>query len=902
MTRTLYWVCICCGIWACWHNSWAQNSGALVPLEQVMSARIPRQYTIADVEVKGAHFFDKNLVLSLAHLNIGKKITLPGGSEISKGISNLWRQRIFENVQVYLLKVEERSVFLRIDVQEKPRLSRIIYKGVRKGEQEELNPKFSGYKSKIFTSQTQRNVHEQLRKFYGEKGFLNPSITLETRPDSVYNNSVILVIKLDRGNKNKIENIEFFNNHALSNYELRLSFSETKVLPRLSLFSDSRRFIYGKLKRNSFVNFIKQGVFLSPSRTLKFIDPYFRWNIFAGAKFNQAKYQQDKEKLIETYNSIGYRDARISKDTVYLNAKKRLNIEVKVDEGRKYYFGDISFHGNTKYSDSVLRMILGIKKGDVYDMNLLYSKIGKRQTPEGGEDIGSLYLDDGYLFFRADPIEKRIYGDTIDYEIRIVEGPQATIKNVNIVGNEKTKDFVIRRELRTFPGDKFSRSALIRSQRELANLKFFNPEKIGIVPTPNMEDGTVDITYSVEEKSADQLELAAGYSQLIGFTGTAGITFNNFAIRDIFKRQAWKPIPAGDGEQLSLRVQSNGPSYVSGSLGFVEPWIGNKRRITLSVNGAYTFYGSLFDPRTGQVNFNNTGFSNMRIFSSGVALGKQVKWPDDYFTISAGVNFVQYYLKNYALFPQFSNGVSTNINLKLSISRVSIDQALFPHSGSSINFTAQYTPPYSAFSSVGQINPFSFIEYQKYKLFMDWYIPITKPLGVDKNRQLILKLSAKYGYITHYKANVPLSPFERFQLGDEGLFNQGNFLGFDIIAQRGYYVYDNSNPKINPQQQATTNFFSLFNKYVAELRYPITTNPSATIFGMAYFEAANGWHSFKDYNPLNLRRSVGVGVRFFLPALGMLGFDYALGIDRIQTGRPLGDAFRFHFILGFEPD
>lgn len=867
-----------------------------------MSARIPRQYTIADVEVKGAHFFDKNLVLSLAHLNIGKKITLPGGSEISKGISNLWRQRIFENVQVYLLKVEERSVFLRIEVQEKPRLSRIIYKGVRKGEQEELNPKFSGYKSKIFTSQTQRNIHEQLRKFYGEKGFLNPSITLETRPDSVYNNSVILVIKLDRGSKNKIENIEFFNNQALSSYELRASFSETKVLPRLSLFSDSRRFLYGKLKRNSFVNFIKQGIFLSPSRTLKFIDPYFRWNIFAGAKFNQAKYQQDKEKLIETYNSVGYRDARIAKDTVYLNAKKRLNIEVKVDEGRKYYFGDISFHGNTKYSDSVLRMILGIKKGDVYDMDLLYSKIGKRQTPEGGEDIGSLYLDDGYLFFRADPIEKRIYGDTIDYEIRIVEGPQATIKNVNIVGNEKTKDFVIRRELRTFPGDKFSRSALIRSQRELANLKFFNPEKIGIVPTPNMEDGTVDITYSVEEKSADQLELAAGYSQLIGFTGTAGITFNNFAIRDIFKRQAWKPIPAGDGEQLSLRVQSNGPSYVSGSLGFVEPWIGNKRRITLSVNGAYTFYGSLFDPRTGQVNFNNTGFSNMRIFSSGVALGKQVKWPDDYFTISAGVNFVQYYLKNYALFPQFSNGVSTNINLRLSVSRVSIDQALFPHSGSSINFTAQYTPPYSAFSSVGQINPFSFIEYQKYKLFMDWYIPITKPLGVDKNRQLILKLSAKYGYITHYKANVPLSPFERFQLGDEGLFNQGNFLGFDIIAQRGYYVYDNSNPKINPQQQATTNFFSLFNKYVAELRYPITTNPSATIFGMAYFEAANGWHSFKDYNPLNLRRSVGVGVRFFLPALGMLGFDYALGIDRIQAGRPLGDAFRFHFILGFEPD
>lgn len=874
----------------------------MVSLENILNSRIPRQYTIADVQVNGARFFDKNLLLSLAHLNIGKKITLPGGSEISKGISNLWRQKVFENVHVYLVKVEERSVFLQIDVEEKPRLSRIIYKGVRKGEQEELNPKFTQYKSKIFTLQTRRNIYEQLRKYYGDKGFLNPSISLETVADSVYDNSIILLIKLNRGNKNKIENIVFFNNQALTNYELRSSFSETKVLPRFSLFSDENNFLLGKLKNPPLLDFFQKGIFLSPSRSLKFFDPYFRWNIFAGAKFNQEKYFQDKEKLLELYNSIGYRDARIKQDTVYLNDKERLNIELLIEEGRRYYFGDISFHGNTKYSDSILRLVLGINKGDIYDMNLLYSKIGKRQSAEGGDDIGALYLDDGYLFFRADPIEKRIYGDTIDYEIRIIEGPQATIKNVNIVGNEKTKDFVIRRELRTFPGDKFSRSALIRSQRELANLKFFNPEKIGIIPTPNIEDGTVDITYSVEEKSADQLELAAGYSQLIGFTGTAGITFNNFAIRDIFKRQAWKPIPAGDGEQLSLRIQSNGPSYVSGNLGFVEPWIGKKRRITLSVNGAYTFYGSLFDPNTGRINLNNVGVSNLRIFSSGVALGKQIKWPDDYFTISAGMNFVQYYLKNYSLFPQFSNGVSTNINFRFNVSRVSIDQALFPHSGSSIVFTAQYTPPYLLFSSDKTRNPYNFIEYQKYKLFMDWYVPLTKPLGVDKNRQLVLKLAIKYGYITNYNADIPLSPFERFQLGDEGLFNQGNFLGFDIIAQRGYFVYDNSNPKINPQQQTTTNFFTLFNKYVAELRYPITTNPSATIFGMAYLEAANGWYSFRDYNPLNLRRSVGVGVRFFLPALGMLGFDYALGIDRIVHGQSLSDAFRFHFILGFEPD
>lgn len=875
----------------------------------ILQAKVPKQYMIANVNIVGAQYFDKNLILSLAHLPIGTRITLPGGDQISKAIQALWKQQIFEDVQIYISRVADRNIDLEIRVVEKPRLSKIIYQGLRKGEREELEPKFSSYTSKIITHQMRRNIYDGVKDYLGEKAFLNPRIRMQAIEDETYPNSLILVVSVERGSKNKVEEIAFFGNTFLSGTALRGKMSEISVLPRLRLFAQAQPFFYGAVPQQRWGNFIKDFTFLSPYRTLVFLDPYFRWNIFSGAKFNKSKYEGDKEKIIEAYNTIGFRDAYIEKDTVYRNNKGRLNIEMKLNEGRRYYFGVITFQGNTKYSDSILHLLLDIKKGDIYNIELLYKRIGKIPTMEG-QDISTLYLDNGYLFFRADPIEKRIYGDTIDYEIKILEGPQATIRQVNIFGNDKTKDYVIRREIRTVPGDKFSRSALIRSQRELANLKFFNPEHINITPIPHIEDGTVDINYTVEEKSADQLEFAVGYSGFVGLTGTVGITLNNFSVRDIFKKNSWKPLPSGDGQQLSLRLQSNGPAFISSNIAFVEPWLGHKKRLSLSVQGGYSYYGlgsnfNQFTPGLGSAlgGFSGLGpiTSSLSMVNAGVSLGKQVKWPDDYFTVGVGLNFVQYFLKEYPLFPEFSNGTSTNVNVNFTISRVSIDQALFPRQGSNIKLTLQYTPPYSVFrADKSSIAAFRWIEYHKYKLYMDWYLPLTKPLGVDKNRQLILKLSLKYGYITGYNPAVELSPFERFQLGDEGLFTQNSFLGFDVVAQRGYYVYNNSNPKVNPEQRTTNDFFTLFNKYVAELRYPISTNPNATIFATAYFEAANGWYSFRDYNPLNLRRSVGVGLRFFLPAFGLLGFDYALGLDRLQSG--FNNATRFHFILGFEPD
>jgi outer membrane protein insertion porin family len=869
-------------------------------LMALSTAKTPKEYVIAGIKITGTKYLDESLLTSISGLTVGDKVTIPGSDNFSKAINNLWKQNLFSNIAIYFTKLVGNSIYLEISVTERPRLSTFYFRGVKKGDADDLTTKTGLIKGRVVTENMKRSAILAIKKFYAEKGYQDATVTTAESKDPSVANSEVLTFNILKGPKVRIEQINFYGNEAVTESKLKKQLKDTKELSHITLYPTAPDTSYGGRKTITWREYLNNWGFLSPSGTKEFLDPYFRFKLFSSAKYNASKYEEDKQHVLEYYNANGYRDAAIVADTQVIRQGK-MTIDIKVDEGRKYYFGNISWKGNTKYSDSILSLIMGIHKGDVYNLDILNKKLGKQINQEGG-DISGLYMDDGYLFFRVDPVETAVYNDTIDFEIRMTEGPQATIKNVTISGNEKTKEYVIRRELFTIPGDKFSRTDLIRSQRQIANLGFFNQEKITPGVNPNQEDGTVDINWGVEEKSADQLELSAGWGGGIGLTGTVGVTFNNFSMKNILHKSAWDPLPSGDGQKLSLRIQSNGKAYQSYNFSFTEPWLGGKKRNSLTVS----LYRSIF--RTGGYNYRTSTYAfsdtnSLKNFGVTLALGKQLKWPDDFFTLTYSVNYTQYDLTNYSLFTAaFRNGFSTNFSFKLALSRYSLDQPIYPRSGSNIMLSVQFTPPYSLIDhGITQQSSYKLPEYHKWRFNSDWYLPIGGAMGADKSRQFVLKASAKYGFMGRYSSSLDYSPFERFQLGDAGLTNNFGLLGYEIISQRGYPVYQNSDPRVNPEQQQATQFFTIFNKYTLEMRYPFTTNPSSTIYGLTFFEAANGWYNYNDYNPFRLRRSVGVGMRFFLPMFGLLGFDYGVGLDRIQNGS-LRDATRFTFMLGYEPE
>ncbi len=872
-------------------------------LLQLANSTVPKEYTIGGVKITGTKYLDEQLLLSIAAINVGDRVVIPGGDQFSKAINNLWKQNLFSNIEIFYTRLDGNSLHIEIAVTEMPRLSNYLFRGVRKSEAEELQGKMGLIKGRVVTENVKRNAVEAIQKYYTEKGFQSAQVKIQQEKDPKLSNSINLHFYISKGEKVRINQVNFYGNEAITELKLKKQLKGTKEKSRISLDPIESVGAYGSNPRKSFGEWFRDYGFLSYTKTKEVLDPYLRIKLFSSAKFNQKKYEDDKEKVLEYYNSLGFRDAVIEEDTQYYNAKGNLNVDLKVNEGSRYYFGNISWKGNTKYSDSVLNFLLGIRKGDIYNIETLNQKLGKQLTQEGG-DISGLYQDDGYLFFRVEPVETAVYNDTIDFEIRIMEGPQATIKNVTISGNEKTKEHVIRRELRTLPGEKFSRSDLIRSNREIAQLGYFNQEKIGINPVPNPDDGTVDMHYTVEEKSSDQLELSAGWGGGIGLTGTLGVSFNNFSIRNIWNKKAWDPLPTGDGQKLSLRLQSNGRAYQSYNFSFTEPWLGGKKRNSFTVS----LYKSVF--RTGGIDQRGQYvFSDSnKLKNAGItfSLGKQLKWPDDYFTLIYALDFKRYDLKNYPLFtPAFQNGTSNNVSLKVTLLRNSAGpNPIFPTSGSNFLLSAQVTPPYSWFKSTLPTGTemYEQPEYHKWRFNAEWFIPIGRGKGEDKSRQFVLKAAAKYGFMGRYNTKLDYSPFERFQVGDAGLANGNYVLGYDIIAHRGYPVYESSNPKVNPDQQNASQFFIMFNKYQLELRYPFTTNPSSTIYGMAWFEAANGWYNYKEYNPFRLRRSAGLGMRFFLPMFGLLGFDYGVGFDRLNSRNSFKDATRFTFMLGFEPE
>lgn len=870
----------------------------------IYQQKTPKEYTISDITVTGTKAFDPNLIVSISGLAIGDKVTIPGTDVFGKAIAKLWRQNLISQVEIFFTRLVGRDLSIEIAITERPRLAAFKFVGPKKGERDDLEGKVQLIKERVVTENMKLSAVEAIRKFYYDKGFHNVEISMKEEVMTDLNNAISLTFFIIKGNKVKVNSVNFSGNETVESGKLKKQMKGTKEMFRASLKPSRIESPYGDtVKTISLKSYLGDYGYLSPSKTKTFIEPYFRLKFFGSSKYSEKKYGEDKENLLDYYNSQGRRDAYIVADTQISNQQGNLNIFIKVNEGRKYYFGNMVWRGNTKYSDSLLNVFIGIKKGDVYNLELLNKKLGKQLSAEGG-DIGSLFMDDGYLFFQVDPVETAVYNDTIDFELRMREGPQATYGNITISGNDKTKDYVIRRELRTVPGEKFSRADIIRTQRELSQLGYFNPEKINPQVVPNQSDGTVDINWQVEEKSNDQLELSAGFGGGIGLTGTLGVTFNNFSLKNIDKKSTWDPLPSGDGQKLSARIQSNGRAFRSYNFSFTEPWLGGKKRNSFTVSYFNTKYANAYD-NFGQYCRKCGDTSYIKTIGVGVSLGKQLKWPDDYFNLIYSLNFQQYKLKNYGqLFQGLKNGTSTNISLKIGLIRNSAGpNPIFPTGGSNFSLTGQFTLPYSLMGIKSKAgNEYALPEFHKWRFNGEWYIPIGNARGAEKNKQFILKAAAKYGFIGKYNQDLNISPFERFQLGDAGLSNNFALLGYDIIAHRGYPVYSTSNPKINPDNGTPSQFFTIFNKYTLELRYPFSTSASSTIYALGFFEAANGWYNFKEYNPFKLRRSAGLGMRFFLPMFGLLGFDYGIGFDRYNQTGGLKGAAKFTFMLGQEPE
>jgi len=858
-----------------------------VHAQPLMDYSKAEEYEIASVRVEGTEFLDPKILATLSGLRPGDKIKVPG-EDISKALKTLWKQKLFTNISIETEQINGKLIFLVIKVEERPRISRYTLRGVKNGESEELRKKLELRAGIILTDNLKMRTAGTIRDFYVDKGFLNTEVTITEKTDTLLKNSVLVRVDVKKGSKVKVQNIFFEGNSTVTTNKLKSRMKETREKVKFDL-NEMLRFkknIPDSVRKK--IKWYKLPGEISLLRFYDYADRFVNLNIFKASKFKRNDYEEDKKKVIEYYNSKGYRDARIVEDTFWLEDEKNLNVRIRLDEGRQYYFRNIYWEGNSKYSDSLLAKILSIRRGEVYNQKALDDKLF--MNPNGG-DVSSLYMDDGYLFFSVVPNEIKIEGDSIDLLMRVNEGPQATIRDVRIIGNTKTNEKVIRRELRTLPGNKFSRSDLIRSQREIVNLGYFDPQQLDVVPIPNPENGTVDIEYRVTEKPSDQLELSAGYGgRGQGLVGTLGVSFTNFSVRNIFDKKAWTPLPAGDGERFSVRVQSGGIRNQFYTVSFTEPWLGGKKPNSLTASFNRT--------RINNIDFNNQIIGKYIATGFSLGINTRLKWPDDFFNFDVAVNFQRYQLDNANFFFIINNGNSTNLNLSLDLSRSSIDQPLYPKSGSLLSFQVTATLPYSLmFKNRRDINyadpelpseeRYKWIEYHKWKITAEWYVNIVQ--------NLVFKTSAKLGFLGLYNKKLGFSPFERFEVGGDGLSNT-QILGRDIISMRGYPIF-------TPSGGAP-----IFNKFSMELRYPISLNPSATIFALAFAEAGNYWTDIRNYRPYDLARSVGMGVRVFLPMFGLLGFDYGIGFDRDKLGllpKQGNNIFarygEFRIILGFEP-
>lgn len=847
----------------------------------------PSAYEIGGIKVIGQQSTSEAVIIARSGLKVGQSISIPGEA-ISASIKKLWASGMFSDIKISLEKKPFGNIiFLLFEVKERPRLAGYKITGINKSEHDKLKEKLRINVNDPFTSFDESIVKNTIRKYYVEKGYLKANSTIILKPDSSNSQKIWLTIEVSKGQKVRIQSIDFEGNEHVPGHNLRAAMKETKERSKLDL--SEQQTAKDSVKRT--VDDILSN--LSYSALKEYLDQKVAVRIFSSSKFKEAEYKADKKLIIDYYNSLGYRDAMIVSDSVYYDEEGNLRILVKVDEGSRYYFRNIEWEGNTKYSSEILSSIINIRRGDLYNQQRLNEKLF---FDPNGADVSSLYMDDGYLFFNVTPNEVLVENDSIDIRIRVYEGPQAIINKILIKGNTKTNEHVIRRELRTIPGNKFSRTDLIRTQREIAALGYFDPEQIGINPIPHPENGTVDIEYTVVEKPSDQIELSAGWGGAVGgIYGSAGIVFNNFSLRNIFNGSSYKPLPSGDGQKISFRAQSSGKYLQSYTFSFTEPWLGGKKPNALNTSFNHTYYNTN--------GLNRTDEDASYIISRGgtIGLGKRLKWPDNYFYLTSSLNYQNYKLKNYQNF-LISDGQGNNFYLKETLSRVSTDQQLYPSSGSNISLSVQLTPPYSLLgmdrTGLADDEKYKWIEYHKWRFNAEWFTTLA---GSDQpgKRRLVLKAGAKIGLVGFYDRSLGVTPFERFRVGGDGLSGGFTLYGYDIISLRG-----TEEAFVPVGGDAGVLDAPIFNKFTVELRYPISLSQTSTIYALAFLEGGNSYAGIDNYNPFNLRRSAGIGLRLFLPMFGLLGFDY--GINFEEAGKkPFGDILgggAFHFKLGFEPE
>ena len=839
-------------------------------------AGTPRDVVIGGFNVSGMEGYEDYMLTGISGLTVGQHITVPG-NEITDAVKRYWNHGLFSSVQISADSLVGNKIYLHIALKARPRVSEINYIGLKKSEKEDMEQKLGILKGGQITPNMIDRAKILAKKYFDEKGYKNADIDIQQRDDVTGKNQVILDVIIDKKEKMKVHSIVIEGNEKLK---------------------DSR--IKGGL--------FKKGVFAKTHEAGKLS------TFLKSKKFTPERWKEDKEKLIEKYNELGYRDAVILDDSVWNYDPKHVNIYIKVDEGQRYYIRSIDWVGNTVYPTDRLSGILGISNGDVYNQKLI-----NKRLVENDDAVGNLYYNTGYVFSSITPTEVNIDGDSIDLEMRVIEGPQAHLSHVRINGNTRLYENVVRRELHTKPGDLFSKDALMRTARELASMGFFDPEKVQPEVLPNGEDGTVDINWNLEQKSNDQIEFSLGWGQT-GVIGRVGLTLNNFSMANLFnKNKEHRGImPIGDGEKLTIGVQTNGTYYQSYNAGYSTNWFGGKRPVQLSFNVFYSKYtdvssnyynqawqSTYWNYLSGYNSYSYTNYENyydpdkyVQMFGASLGWGKRLRWPDDYFQLSIGLSYTRYMLKNWSYF-MITNGNSNNLNLSIALSRTSTDNQLFPRTGSEFLASVTLTPPWSAWDGKDYANlatnryspnyqnemreKYKWVEYHKWKFKARTFTALS-----SAQKCFVLMTRVEFGILGSYNKHKK-SPFETYYMGGDGMSGYSDTYATETIGLRGY-----ENGGLTPSGYEGY----AYDRFTMELRYPFLLG-NTTIYGLTFVEAGNSWNEVKDFNPFDMRRSAGVGVRIYLPMVGLMGIDWAYGFDKNLFGTNIGGS-QFHFILGQE--